>query len=368
MKYLREYRDFKSARLYAQTIRRLTTQPWTIMEVCGGQTASIVRYALDELLPSKLTIAHGTGCPYCATPVGLIDKAIELAKRKNVMVCGFSDVMRVPGSETDLLSARAGGGDVRIVFSPLDALEIARAKPDMEIVYFAIGFETTAPANAMAVHMAHEQGIRNFSVLVSHYLVPPAMERILAREDNHVHAFLANGHACTVMGFREYEALCEQYKVPIVVTGFEPVDILQGILMCVVQLEEGRAEVENQYARTVTRLGNEHAREMLETVFEQVTYHWRGMDSMPKSGLALREKYRELDAEVRFGRAPREDSAEPTGCIAPKILQGLETPIACPAFGTLCTPEHALGAPMVSSEGTCSAYFRYRRPQDKKGL
>lgn len=364
MKYKREYRDFKAARRYAQTIRRVTTREWTIMEACGGQTHSIVRYGLDELLPKQITIAHGTGCPYCVTPVGVIDKAIELAMHKNVLLCVFSDLMRVPGSESDLQSARASGANVRIVYSPTNALNIARSHPDKEVVFFAIGFETTAPANAMVVHLAREQNISNFSVLVSHVLVPPAMERIMTMENRHVHGFLANGHVCTVMGYREYERLCETYKAPIVVTGFEPLDILQGILMCALQLEEGRSLVENQYARTVTRIGNEHARKMLEDVFEVVSYEWRGMGSMPASGLALREAYRDFDAETRFGSASRTDMGDTQGCVAANVQQGLCRPSDCPAFGSQCTPEHPLGVPMVSSEGICSAYYRYRRPQE----
>ena len=366
MKYLREYRDFKAARRYAQTIRRVTSHNWTIMEACGGQTHSIVRYGLDELLPKQISIAHGTGCPYCVTPVGLIDKAIELALHKNVTVCAFSDLMRIPGTESDLLSARAQGGSVRIIFSPLDALEYARNNPDTQVVFFAVGFETTAPANAMAVFLAKDQGIENFSVLVSHVLVPPAMERILTMENRHVHGFLANGHVCTVMGYREYEPLCAKYNAPIIITGFEPLDLLQGVLMCVIQLEEGRAEVENQYARTVTRTGNENAREMLQKVFEVVPYHWRDMGSMPNSGLGLREEYRDYDAEVRFGAAARDLDVDNHGCIGASVQQGLARPVDCPAFGTLCTPEHPLGAPMVSGEGVCSAYYRYRRPQKKR--
>lgn len=365
MKYLREYRDFKAARRYAQTIRRVTTHEWTIMEACGGQTHSIVRYSLDELLPKQIKIAHGTGCPFCVTPVGLIDKAIELSKRKNTVVCVFGDLLRIPGTDSDLLSSRASGGGVRIVFSPLGALEFARQNPDTEVVFFAVGFETTAPANAMAVYLAREQGIKNFSVLVSHVLVPPAMQRIMTMEDRHVHGFLANGHVCTVMGYREYEALCEKFNAPIIVTGFEPLDILQAILMCVIQLEEGRAVVENQYARTVDRIGNENARKMLNDVFEVVSYHWRDMDTMPASGLGLRDEFRDFDAEVRFGAADRERDSEPNGCIGASVQQGLSRPVDCPAFGTLCTPEHPLGAPMVSSEGVCSAYYRYRRPQEK---
>lgn len=367
MKYLREYRDFKAARRYAQTIRRVTTHDWTIMEACGGQTHSIVRYGLDELLPKQISIAHGTGCPFCVTPIGLIDKAIDLALRKGTVVCVFSDLMRIPGTESDLLSARARGGSVRIVFSPLDALEYARNNPDVQVVFFAVGFETTAPANAMAVYLAKEKGIENFSVLVSHVLVPPAMEHILSMENRHVDGFLANGHVCTVMGYREYEPLCDKYKAPIIITGFEPLDILQGILMCVIQLEEGLFKVENQYARTVTREGNENARNMLQEVFEVVEYQWRDMGSMPRSGLALRESYKQFDAEVRFGEAAREQAPENHGCISGKVQQGLARPVDCPAFGTLCTPERPMGSPMVSSEGICSAYYRYRRPQKKTG-
>lgn len=360
MKYIDEYRDADSVQRIAQAIRRSVRNPWNIMEVCGGQTHSIVRFGLDTLLPSEITLVHGPGCPVCVTPVECIEKAIEIASVPEVIFCSFGDMLRVPGISKDLLSVKASGGDVRIVYSPLDALRIAAENPGREVVFFAVGFETTAPANAMAVLQAHRQGLGNFTLLVSHVLVPPAMEAVLSAEENLVQGFLAAGHVCTVMGYKEYEPIAQKHRVPIVVTGFEPLDILQGIHMCVRQLEDGRFEVENQYTRSVRREGNPHARNAIGEVFRIVDRKWRGFGGIPGSGLGLREKYSSYDAEDRFGVANLE-AEEDSECISGSILQGICKPHACPAFGTRCTPEHPLGATMVSSEGTCAAYYRYRR-------
>jgi hydrogenase expression/formation protein HypD len=366
MKFIDEYRDAKAAQRYAGLIHRITTKPWNIMEVCGGQTHAIVKFGIDELLPKAITLIHGPGCPVCVTALELIDKAIEIASRPDVIFCSFGDMLRVPGSEKDLLSVKATGGDVRIVYSPMDALKIARDTPNKQVVFFAVGFETTAPANAMAVYQAHQQGIKNFSLLVSHVLVPPAMEAILSSPTNRVQGFLAAGHVCTVMGYAEYEPIAKKYHVPIVVTGFEPLDILQGVYMCIKQLEEGRGEVENQYTRSVRRQGNEPAQELIREVFRVIHRKWRGVGEIPQSGLGLSEKYMEYDAELRFGVAGHtvEESSE---CISGLILQGLKKPHECPAFGTRCTPEHPLGATMVSSEGACAAYYRYRRFKTESG-
>ncbi len=360
MKYIDEYRDADAARSYAATIRRLTTKPWTLMEVCGGQTHAIVKFGVDELLPDELTLVHGPGCPVCVTPVELIDKAIEIASTGDVIFCSFGDMLRVPGSSKDLLSVKAEGGDVRIVYSPLDALAIAEKNLEREVVFFGVGFETTAPANAMAVAQAYRKTVRNFSLLVAHVLVPPAMEAIASSSSSRVEGFLAAGHVCTVMGYVEYEQIARKYRVPIVVTGFEPLDILQGITMCIRQLEEGRADVENQYSRSVRREGNVTAQEMIREVFQVVTRKWRGVGEIHRSGLGLREKYAELDAERRFGPA-QASVEEPSECVIGLILQGIRKPDQCPAFGDPCTPEHPIGATMVSSEGACAAYFRYRR-------
>jgi hydrogenase expression/formation protein HypD len=365
MRFIDEYRDAKLAQRYARRIAQIVTRPWTIMEICGGQTHAIIKFGIDELLPKEITLVHGPGCPVCVTPVELIDKAIEIASRPKVIFCSFGDMLRVPGSEKDLLSVKAQGGDVRIVYSPLDALKLAKENPDREVVFFAVGFETTAPANAMAVYQAARQNIKNFSLLVSHVLVPPAIEAILSSPKNRVQGFLAAGHVCTVMGYTEYEPIAQKYKVPIVVTGFEPLDILQGVYMCVKQLEEGRHEVENQYTRSVRREGNTKAQELIREVFCVVPRKWRGIGEIPRSGLGLTEKYKEFDAELKFGLTDRsvEESSE---CIAGLVLQGVKKPHECPAFGTRCTPEHPLGAPMVSSEGACAAYYRYRREQLSK--
>ncbi len=360
MRFISEYRDAQAAQRYARLIQRIATRPWTLMEVCGGQTHAIVKFGIDEFLPEALTLVHGPGCPVCVTSVELIDKAIEIASRPDVIFCSFGDMLRVPGTKKDLLSAKANGGDVRIVYSPLDALRIAQENPSKEVVFFAVGFETTAPANAMAVYQAYQQNIRNFSMLVSHVLVPPAMEALLSSPHNRVQGFLAAGHVCTVMGYTEYEPIAKKYRVPIVVTGFEPLDILQGVYMCVRQLEEGRAEVENQYTRSVRREGNRVAQQLIREVFRVIPRKWRGMGEIPQSGLGLQPRFAEYDAERRFGVAAHtvEESSE---CISGLILQGIKKPHECPTFGTRCTPEHPLGATMVSSEGACAAYYRYRR-------
>ena len=360
MKFVDEYRDADAAVRYARALERITTKTWTIMELCGGQTHAIVRFGVDELLPGSITLVHGPGCPVCVTPIELIEKAIEIASRPDVIFCSFGDMLRVPGRSKDLLTVKAEGGDVRIVYSPIDALTIARQNPAREVVFFAVGFETTAPANAMAVYQAAQQRVGNFSLLVSHVLVPPAMEAILSSPANRVQGFLAAGHVCTVMGYTEYEPVARRYRVPIVVTGFEPLDILQGIYMCVLQLEQGRSEVENQYRRSVRREGNGPARDLISKVFRVVSRKWRGIGEIPRSGLALQPLYAGFDAETRFGVADRTADESPD-CISGAILQGLKKPFECPAFGTGCTPEHPLGATMVSSEGACAAYYRYRR-------
>ncbi len=360
MKFIDEYRDRESAEGYARALARITTRHWTLMEVCGGQTHAIVKFGVDELLPKNVELVHGPGCPVCVTPLELIEKAIVIAARPDVIFCSFGDMLRVPGQDRDLLAVKSAGGDVRIVYSPLDAVTIAEKNPDKEIVFFAVGFETTAPANAMAVFQAAQKGITNFSLLVSHVLVPPAMEAILSSPETRVQGFLAAGHVCTVMGFTEYEPIAAKYNVPIVVTGFEPVDILQGIFMCVKQLEEGRHEVENQYARAVRRIGNQPAQQIVGEVFRVVPRKWRGVGEIPQSGLGLQPRYAAYDAELKFDVADRALD-EPKECISGLIMQGLKKPNECSAFGGVCTPEHPLGATMVSSEGACAAYYRYRR-------
>lgn len=360
MKYLEEYRDPAIARGLVEQILARATRRWTLMEVCGGQTHTIVRQGLDELLEPAVEMIHGPGCPVCVTPLEQIDKALALAARPDVIFTSFGDMLRVPGSDCDLLQVRARGGTVRIVYSPLDALELARKNPDREVVFFAVGFETTAPANAMAVWRARELGVGNFSVLVSHVTVPPAMEAILSSPTNRVQAFLAAGHVCTVMGWTEYEPIARKYQVPIIVTGFEPLDILEGIWMAVNQLEENRHEVENQYARAVTRDGTVPARELVQRVFRLTDRKWRGIGEIPRSGLALREEFADFDAELRFGLEDLHVE-EPAECHAGEVLQGILKPHQCPAFGTRCTPERPLGAPMVSSEGACAAYYNFGR-------
>ena len=360
MKYIDEYRDPEAARKIAEAIARTVTRPHTIMEVCGGQTHAILKYGLTDLLPAEINLLHGPGCPVCVTALELVDKAVEIASHPEVIFCSFGDMLRVPGTRKDLLSVKAGGGDVRMVYSPLDALKIAQDQPDRQVVFFAIGFETTAPANAMAVHQARQMNLHNFSLLVAQVIIPPAMEAILASSNHHVEGFLAPGHVCTVTGYTEYENISRTHRVPIVVTGFEPVDILAGLYGCVKQLEEGRWEVENQYARSVRRQGNRAAQRIIQETFQVVPRKWRGIGVIPDSGLALSEDFLEYDAEWRFGTtqyAPEEASV----CISGLILQGVKKPNECPAFGETCTPEHPQGATMVSSEGACAAYYRYRR-------
>ena len=330
------------------------------MEICGGQTHAIIRFALDEMLPSEITLIHGPGCPVCVTPVEIIDKALAIAARPEVIFCSFGDMLRVPGSRKDLFTVKSEGGDVRVVYSPIDAVVLAQKHPNRQVVFFAIGFETTAPANAMAVVQAAKLGLKNFSMLVSHVLVPPAIRAVLGSPANRVQGFLAAGHVCTITGMDEYRPIAKTYRIPIVVTGFEPVDILQGVLMCVRQLEQGRHEVENQYARSVRPEGNHAALRQIAEVFRTVPRKWRGIGEIPESGLALCKAYAMFDAERRFG-VEAITADEPAECIAGEVLQGHKRPLDCPAFGVRCTPERPLGAPMVSSEGACAAYYRYRR-------
>jgi hydrogenase expression/formation protein HypD len=360
MKYLSEYRDAVVVKRLLSEIASLLTRPWMLMEVCGGQTHSLVKNGILDMLPDKVTMVHGPGCPVCVTPVPMIDKAVSLSLRREVLLCSFGDMVRVPGSSKSLMQARAEGGNLRIVYSPLDALKLALEQPEKEVVFFAVGFETTAPANALAVLQAAELKLANFSVLVSHVLVPPAMKAILDDPFNNINGFLGAGHVCAVMGFQEYYPLARKYKVPVVVTGFEPVDLLQGILMAVRQLEAGRAEVENQYARVVREWGNPEAQAIIREVFSVADREWRGIGLVPQSGYRVREKYRQFDAEEKFGQAaaPAFSKAD-TGCMAGEILRGIKKPAQCPHFGKECTPVNPLGAPMVSSEGACAAYFHF---------
>ncbi len=363
MKHLDDYRDSGSVRRLADAIAAAVTRPWTIMEVCGGQTHSIVRFGLDTLLPEPLTLVHGPGCPVCVTPAHLIDAAIAIARRPGVILCSFGDMLRVPGSKDDLFRAKSEGADVRVVYSPMDALQLAVTNPGSAVVFFAVGFETTAPANAMAVHQAKVRGVENFSIICSHVIVPPAMEAVLSAPDNLVQGFLAAGHVCAIMGWAEYLPIARRYRVPIIVTGFEPVDILQGILLCVRQLEEGRAEVENPYSRWVRREGNAPAQQLIREVFRVIPREWRGIGGIPHSGLGLSEAYEDFDAMRRFGLEEKPGAEADSGCLSGLILQGRRKPEQCPHFGTHCTPEHPLGATMVSDEGACAAYYRYRRTE-----
>ncbi len=360
MKYLDEFKDPALARRLFDEIARVTTRHWAIMEVCGGQTHAIIRNGIDQLLPDDIELIHGPGCPVCVTPLGMIDKALEIASRPEVIFCSFGDMLRVPGSDRDLFGVRSQGGDVRVVYSPLDAVALAEEHPDREVVFFAIGFETTAPANAMAVHQARQRGLTNFSVLVSHVLVPPAIEAIASSPTSRVDGFLAAGHVCSVMGTWQYGPLVDRWSVPIVVTGFEPLDVLDGIRRVVLQLEAGRAELENAYPRVVTAEGNAPAQRMVEDVFEVCDRQWRGIGEIPVSGWHLSERYREFDAEARFGVGDV-DAPESAQCRSGEVLQGLIKPNECEAFGTACTPRNPLGATMVSSEGACAAYYQYRR-------
>ncbi|NOX62889.1 MAG: hydrogenase formation protein HypD [Chloroflexi bacterium] len=360
MKFVDEYRNETEAQKFVQAIHQVTTQPWTLMEICGGQTHTIIKFGIDRLLPEEITLVHGPGCPVCVTPLELIDKAIAIARRPEVIFTTFGDMMRVPGSEADLLSVKAQGGDVRMLYSPLDAVKLAQQNPDRQVVFFAVGFETTAPANAMAVWQAKQLGLDNFSILCSHVLVPPAMEAILSSPHNLVQGFLAAGHVCAVMGYWEYEPIAEKYRTPIAPTGFEPLDLLQGIYIVVKMLEEGRWGVENQYVRAVTREGNVSAQKLVKQVFQVCDRPWRGIGVIPKSGLCLKPEFADFDAAERFevtGIVTQESSV----CIAGEIMQGLKKPHQCPAFGAECTPEHPLGAPMVSTEGACAAYYQYGR-------
>jgi hydrogenase expression/formation protein HypD len=360
VKYVDEYRNEDEAQKFLDAIRSTITRPRTVMEICGGQTHTLIKSGIDRMLPDALTLVHGPGCPVCVTPLELIDKAIAIAQQPDVVLASFGDMLRVPGSETDLLAVKARGADVRVVYSPLDAVKLAAANPDRQVVFFAVGFETTAPPNAMAVWQARRQGLENFSILCSHVLVPPAMEAILASPDNRVEGFLAAGHVCTVMGYEEYEPIAEKYRVPIVVTGFEPLDLLQGLHLTLQALEEGRWGVENQYTRSVRREGNRPAQRLVGEVFERCDRQWRGIGVIPSSGYRLRPALASFDAESRFdvgGVSTRESPL----CIAGEILRGLKKPAECGEFGARCTPDHPLGAPMVSSEGACAAYYRYGR-------
>lgn len=373
MKFVEEFRDADLARQYVKAIAALTTRPWAIMEICGGQTHTIVKFGIDQLLPKSIRLIHGPGCPVCVTSAEIIDDAIAIASQPGVIFCSFGDMLRVPGSmpdgdstsspaTTDLLAVKAAGGDVRIVYSPLDAIAIASNCPEKEVVFFAVGFETTAPATAMAVYQAQQLGLKNFSLLVSHVLVPPAMDALLSDPHSQVQGFLAAGHVCTVMGYQAYDEIAARYQVPIVVTGFEPIDLLQGIYFCLQQLESGQAKVENQYSRSVQKQGNAIAQQMMEEIFEVIPQQWRGLGTIAQSGLGLRSSYGGFDA-LKKGllplSVPRTSSI--SDCISGQILQGIQKPHDCPAFATHCTPEHPLGAPMVSSEGACAAYYRYRQ-------
>lgn len=360
MKYVDEYRDVTLVKGVIEEIRRSVTRPWTLMEICGGQTHAIVRHGIDQLLPPEIELVHGPGCPVCVTPLELIDKALEIASRPDVIFCSYGDMLRVPGSGSDLFSVKARGGDVRVVYSPLDAVKLAKVNPNKQVVFFAIGFETTAPPNVMSVMQAKNLGLTNYSILVSHVRVPPAISAILGSPTNRVQGFLLAGHVCAVMGYHEYPSLAKQFKTPMVVTGFEPLDIVQGILEAVRLLEAGKFEVFNAYQRAVTFDGNVPAQKMIHTVFMDVDRKWRGIGTIPMSGWALRPEFEGFDAEKRF-QVEAITTEESPLCIAGQILQGLKKPHDCSAFGKECTPEHPLGATMVSSEGACAAYYRYGR-------
>ena len=360
MKYVDEYRDPRIAQALAERIRATATRPWVLMEICGGQTHTLMKYGIDELLPPEVELVHGPGCPVCVTPLEVMDKAIEIASRPEVIFISYGDMLRVPGSRGDLFRVRQTGGDVRIAYSPMHALKVARENPERKVVFFGIGFETTAPANALAVYQAHREGLKNFSMLVSQVLVPPAVRALLGSAENRVQGLIAPGHVCTVVGLREYEELAREFGVPVVVGGFEPLDLLEAIAMLLSQLEAGRAEVENQYARSVTREGNQAAVKIMQQVFAVTDRKWRGIGTIPRSGLRLAGEFEAYDAEWVFGLAGS-GAEEPAECISALILQGLRKPVECTAFGIRCTPENPLGAPMVSSEGACAAYYRYRR-------
>lgn len=358
MKYLSEYRDPELVQQFAEEIKNITTRPWTIMEICGGQTHSLVKNGILEMLPKEITMVHGPGCPVCVTPIGIIDEAIALSEQPNVILCSFGDMLRVPGTKKSLLEAKAAGADVRILYSPLEAVTLAQQNPDKEVVFFAVGFETTAPANALSVVQAAKMNVHNYSILASHVLVPPAMEAILGDPENKIDAFLAAGHVCTIMGMDEYDPIAEKYKTPIVVTGFEPVDLLQGILMAVKQLEAGVYKVENQYVRAVHREGNKMAQDTIHEVFEISDRSWRGIGQIPQSGYELNEQYKQFNARIKFNLGtPVVDGNNE--CISGEIMKGLKKPFECPHFGKKCKPEHPVGAPMVSSEGACAAYYHF---------
>ncbi|MCP4201471.1 MAG: hydrogenase formation protein HypD [bacterium] len=360
MRFVDEYRSEPEARKFVDAIHGVVTKPWSLMEICGGQTHTLIKSGIDRLLPEQVTLVHGPGCPVCVTPLEQIERALAIARRPEVIFTSFGDMLRVPGTSADLLSVKSQGGDVRIVYSPLDAVKLAEQNPNRQVVFFAVGFETTAPANAMSVWTAHRQGLENFSILCSHVLVPPAMEAILSAPHNQVQGFMAAGHVCAVMGYWQYGPIADKYEIPIVVTGFEPLDLLQGCYMTLKALEEGRSGVENQYTRSVTYEGNRPAQRLLRQVFEPCDRAWRGIGSIPESGYRLRSEYATYDAETRFDVGDIE-AAESEECIAGEILQGLRKPHECSAFGSKCTPENPLGAPMVSSEGACAAYYHYGR-------
>ena len=360
MKYLTEFRNGAIAQRIAREIHSVTTRPWKIMEVCGGQTHSIIKNGIDQMLPAGVEMVHGPGCPVCVTPLELIDKALAIAAQPGVLFCSFGDMLRVPGTEGDLFQVKGRGGDVRIVYSPLDAVDLAVKNPDKQVVFFGVGFETTAPANAMSVHVARRRGLRNYSLLVSHVLVPPAIEAIMSAPGNQVQAFLAAGHVCSVMGYWEYPPLAEKFRIPIVVTGFEPLDLLDGIRRAVLQLEAGRHEVENAYERVVRYEGNPAAQALLREVFEVTDRAWRGIGMIPRSGWRLSAAYRDFDAEERFQLSGIRTVESPL-CRAGDVLRGAIKPAECPAFGKECTPRHPLGATMVSTEGACAAYYNYGR-------
>ncbi|MFC4722999.1 hydrogenase formation protein HypD [Geojedonia litorea] len=358
MKYMSEYRDPVLAKKYLDEIKNIVSRPWSIMEVCGGQTHSLVKNGIIEMLPKEITMIHGPGCPVCVTPLHLIDKAVYLAMEKGVILCSFGDMLRVPGSKMSLLEAKAKGADVRILYSPLEAVKIAEDDPDKEVVFFAVGFETTAPANALSVVQAHSKGLKNYSILASHVLVPPAMKAVIDDEESKIDGFLAAGHVCTIMGNSEYYPLSEHYKVPIVVTGFEPLDILQGILMVVRQLEVSHSKVENQYSRIVKEDGNIEAQQIILEVFEVQNQMWRGIGEIPESGFKVKEKYAAFDATKKYN-VTIEEVQENAECISGQIMKGIKKPYECQHFGKKCKPTNPLGAPMVSSEGACAAYYHF---------
>jgi len=358
MKYMSEYRDPELAKKYLEEIKKTVTQPWSIMEVCGGQTHSLVKNGIIEMLPKTVTMIHGPGCPVCVTPLNIIDKAIHLALEENVILCSFGDMLRVPGSKKNLLEAKAEGADIRILYSPLEAVRIAEDNPDKEVVFFAVGFETTAPANALSVIHAHRKELKNYSILTSHVLVPPAIKAVIDDEESKIDGFLAAGHVCTIMGNSEYHPLSKTYEVPIVVTGFEPLDVLQGILMVVRQLEANKAEVENQYARIVKEEGNPEAQKMIHQIFEIKNQIWRGIGEIPDSGYQLRPEYGGFDAKRKF-QIEIPEAPENPDCISGQIMKGLKKPFECSQFGKKCKPTNPLGAPMVSSEGACAAYYHF---------